>query len=91
MRSTSSGMLTDFLKEAGIIGSGARTVGAGLSHVGGAVWNAAGKVAPNPAARAGLLGVTALGVATQAPAFAGRLSNDAAFVRGEVPSASRGF
>lgn len=95
MHSSSSGPLTSFLKEAGIVGdtavAAARGTGRGLSALGGAVWNAAGHMAPHPAARVGLLGATALGVGTQVPHLAGRVSNDARYVRGEVPSPTRGF
>jgi len=95
MSSSSNGPLTDFLKSAGFIGGtlgvAARTAGKGVAQIGRGIWGAAGHLAPNPAARAGLLGVTALGVGSQVPQLAGRVSQGSQFVRGEVPSPPRGF
>lgn len=95
MRSTSRGPITDFLKQAGFVTDsvvhGARLAGKGMAQIGKGVWSAAGHLAPNPLARTGLLGVTALGVGTQVPQLAGRVAQGAQFVRSEVPSPPRGF
>jgi len=91
MRSTSSGPLSQFYKEAGVITDTARLAGRGVAQIGKGVWNAAGHLAPTPLARAGLLGVTALGVGTQVPTLAGRVAQGAKFVRGETPLPPRGF
>lgn len=95
MPSTSSGgPLTDFLKTAGfmshVAAPAARVAGKSLELTGRGIWGAAGHLAPNPWARAGLLGVTALGVGTQVPQLAGRMAQDAQYVRGQAPS-PRGF
>lgn len=95
MPCTSSGPLTEFLKSAGLIadtaGAVARTAGKGVAQIGRGIWGAAGHLAPSPLARAGLLGVTALGAGSQIPQLAGRVAQGSQFVRGELPSPPRGF
>lgn len=91
MPSTSSGPLTLFLKEAGVIADTARQAGRGVAQIGRGIWGAAGRLAPHPAARAGILGVTAIGVGTQVPHLAGRVAQGAQFARGEAPLPPRGF
>ncbi len=92
MSSTSSpgGPLTEWCKHAGVLSTGAEVAGQGLGLLGKGVWRAAGTVAPNPVARTGLLAATGVGIGTQVPQLAGRVSQDARFVRGEGPSV-RGF
>jgi len=89
-----TGPLTEWAKSAGLLGSAVRSTahaaGTGVAALGRGVWGAAGHLAPNPVLRAGLLGTAAVGVGTQAPQLAGRISQDARYVRGEGPTV-RGF
>jgi hypothetical protein len=94
MPTISRGPLTEFCKRANFVTSGIRAgasaAGTGLAGLGKGIWRAAGHVAPNPWARAGLLGLTAVGVGSQVPQLAGRISQDSRFVQGQGLS-PRGF
>jgi hypothetical protein len=93
MSSTSraGGPLTEWAKSAGLVASGAEAVGRGLGALGKGAWNAAGHLAPNPLARAGLLGASAVAVGSQVPQLAGRISQDVRYVNGSAPNTARGF
>ena len=85
------GPLTEWAKSAGLISGGAGAVGSGLSSLGKGVWRAAGVIAPNPIARAGIIGVGGVALKTQVPQLAGRATQDYHYTRGTTPATSRGF
>ena len=91
MSSSGEGMLCHFLKEAGIVSTTARGVGNATAAIGRGVWDAAGHIAPHPAARAGLLATAALATGSQVPEVTARIGHNARFVRGEVPTPAKGF
>jgi hypothetical protein len=89
--SAPQGPLTEWAKSAGLISDGATAAGRGLSALGKGVWRAAGVAAPNPIARAGLIGASGLALKTQVPQLAGRATQDYHYAHGTTPATSRGF